>query len=247
MHAPRDTSAAELHAAWSASRRAGTSALVLGNRRAERLALLRPLGREIDEPQRRAAAVRGRKEPLDEDPLHRAGVTARGNAIRLRHAAVAKDDLGVVIDVRVVEERRRPPESPRQGFPDRRGTRSAHRRRPRARCRHWVHPRSLRTTSRRSTRTCRRRARRSPPGRSSRSPRPARSAPVPRGTRHSRSGARSCRSAVEITRRRGSARTRCAPPRSADVTARARGRGQRGRPLLPQPARLRASGSARAG
>ena len=85
-------------------------ALVLGDRRAERLALLRPPGGEVDEPERGPAAARGDEEPLDEDPLLRPGVAARGDAVRIGHAAVAEDDLGMVVDVRVVEERRRAPD-----------------------------------------------------------------------------------------------------------------------------------------
>ncbi len=82
-------------------------ALVLGDRRAERFALLRPLGGEIDEPKCSAAAPSRDEEALDENPFLRPCVSACRHTVRIRHAAVAEHDLGVVVDVRVVEERRR--------------------------------------------------------------------------------------------------------------------------------------------
>ena len=85
-------------------------ALVLGDGGTERLALLRPAGGEVDEAQGRAAAAGGDEEPLDEDPLFRSRVAARRHPVCIRHPAVAEDDLGVVVDVGIVEERRRAPD-----------------------------------------------------------------------------------------------------------------------------------------
>ena len=82
-------------------------ALVVGDPRPERLALLRPRAREVEQPQGRAAAARRDEQPLDEDPLLRARVAARRDAVRLGHAAVAELELGVVVEIRVVQEARR--------------------------------------------------------------------------------------------------------------------------------------------
>ena len=59
-------------------------ALVLRDRRAERLALLRPVGSEVDQPERGTAAAGCDEEPLDEDPLLGSGVAAGGDAVRIR-------------------------------------------------------------------------------------------------------------------------------------------------------------------
>ena len=40
----------------------------------------------------------------------RSGVAARRDAVRIRHATIAEADLGMVVDVGVVEERRRSPD-----------------------------------------------------------------------------------------------------------------------------------------
>ena len=55
---------------------------------------------------RGAAAARRDEEPLDEEPFLCALVAARGHAVLVRHAAVAEDELGVVVQVGVVQEAR---------------------------------------------------------------------------------------------------------------------------------------------
>ena len=82
-------------------------ALVLEDRPAEGLALLRPRGRLVEQALGGAAAARRDEQALDEDPLPRPGVSA-GHAVGIGHATVAKHELGVVVEVRVVEEAWRP-------------------------------------------------------------------------------------------------------------------------------------------
>jgi len=69
-------------------RPAAIAALEVGDRAAERDALLRVCGRDVDEPLGGATAARGDEEPLDEDPLLRAVVASARHTIRLRHPAV---------------------------------------------------------------------------------------------------------------------------------------------------------------
>ncbi len=106
-------------AAWYVSNRAAMSsvsesaswngnALVLGERRAERLTLLRPRARLVEKAFRRPTAPGGDEEPLDEDPLLRARIATGRDAIRVRHPAVSEHDLGMVVDVGVVKEAGRP-------------------------------------------------------------------------------------------------------------------------------------------
>ena len=81
--------------------------LEVGDPRAEGRALDRIVAREVEASRRGAAAAGRDEEPLDEEPLLRAGVPAAGHAVRLGNAAVLEEDLGMEIEVRVVEEARR--------------------------------------------------------------------------------------------------------------------------------------------
>ncbi len=79
-------------------------ALVVGDARSERLSLAREGGRLVEQPLGCSAAARGDEEALDEDPLLRAGVAARRHPVRIGYPAVGEDDLGVMVEVRVVQE-----------------------------------------------------------------------------------------------------------------------------------------------
>ena len=55
---------------------------------------------------RGAAAARRDEQALDEEPLLRALVAARGHPVLVRNAAIAEDDLGMVVEIGVVQEAR---------------------------------------------------------------------------------------------------------------------------------------------
>jgi len=79
---------------------------VFGNRLSEGHALERPVARDAQRALRGAAAACCDEQTLDEEPFLCALVAARGHAVLVGHAAVAEDELGVVVEIRVVQEAR---------------------------------------------------------------------------------------------------------------------------------------------
>ena len=79
---------------------------MFGDRLPEGDALERPVARDAERALRSPAAARRDEEPLDEEPFLCTLVAARGHAVLVGHAAVAEDELGMVVQVGVVQEAR---------------------------------------------------------------------------------------------------------------------------------------------
>ena len=78
---------------------------MLGDRLPEGEALERPVARDPERTLGGAAAAGGDEEALDEKPLLRAFVAAGRHAVPVRHAAVAENELRMMVEVGI---RRKP-------------------------------------------------------------------------------------------------------------------------------------------
>ena len=79
-------------------------ALVLGDLRAEGLALQGEVACQRQRARRRATAARGDEQPLDEEPLARASPPPSGMRFSSGTRQFIEDDLWMVVEVRVVEK-----------------------------------------------------------------------------------------------------------------------------------------------